>query len=209
MGIYSIKKPCNGITVAVWEINESLKLLNESVALTESEKTNLNSFGNESRKQQWLASRALVQEVTGKKSRIAYLSSGKPYLLDSELKISISHSGKFVSLIANEKSACGIDIEKISAKLEKVKHKFLHQSEYELIKSKNELEKLCIIWGVKESLYKMDGSNSLNFSKEIIIKSIKEADQGELNASIIKNGISLDFMLQYEKIEDFILVNTL
>lgn len=209
MGIYTIKKPCTGITVAVWEISESLKQLSEIVDLTEVEKATLNSFGYESRKTQWLASRALTQEVIGKKSKIAYLNSGKPYLLNNELEISISHSGKFVSLITNENSACGIDIEKISTKIEKVKHKFLHPSEHELIASNNQLENLCIIWGAKESLYKMNGATSLNFSQEIIVKSLKKADQGELTASIIKNGRSQDFVLDYEKIEDFILVNTL
>ena len=209
MSLFSIIKPTQELSVGIWEITESIEELLEITSLSIEEKNRLDNFNSVNRKQQWLATRTLTQKILNKEARIGYKESGKPYILGSNFEFSISHSEKFACVILNENKSCGIDIEKISPKLDKVKHKFLNSSEYELIREGNQLEKLCVIWGVKESLYKMDGSNNLNFSNDINLLSNIDQKEGQVEAAINKNGQNKSFILEYSKVKDHMLVITL
>jgi 4'-phosphopantetheinyl transferase EntD len=61
----------------------------------------------------------------------------------------------------------GIDLEKITERLHIIKHKFLTDSERE--NANDELEKLCIYWSAKESLYKLYGKRGVHFQKELLV----------------------------------------
>ena len=209
MSLFSVITPTKELSIGIWEITESIDELLEITSLSEEEKNILDKFSSINRKQQWLATRTLIQRILDTQTRIGYRESGKPYLLGNNFEFSISHSEKFACVLLDKNKPCGIDIEKISPKLDKVKHKFLNSSEYELIKEGNLLQKLCVIWGVKESLYKMDGSNNLNFSNDITILSKIDLEEGQLDAVINKNGQNKPYTLQYYKIKDCMLVITL
>ncbi len=209
MGLYFKKQVSDDILVGIWEIVESTDELIAITRLNESDKIIFENFSSENRKKQWISTRALTQVLIGKDTRIEYTEFGKPYLAEKNFGFSISHSGRFAAIMINKNSACGIDIENISPKLEKVKHKFLNPSEYSLNTSKNEIEQLCVIWGVKESIYKMEGSKSLNFSKEIIVTSKIKEEKGEIKAEVRQKESIKHYTLQYEKVDDFMLVNTL
>src|SRR5690606_36591656 len=94
---------------------------------------------------------------------ISYDENGKPYL-NNGLAFSISHSGIYAAIIIN-KTGCGIDIEKISPKVERIKHKFLNDTDLELIDSLDDypLKILTMYWCAKEALYKLYGNKKLIF----------------------------------------------
>ena len=99
---------------------------------------------------------------------INYDFNGKPYL-NIQKGISISHSNKIVAVgISNEKDF-GIDIQYNTDKIFKIKHKFLSEMDKELIKNRDDLESLTMIWTAKESIYKALGVKGISFSKNIII----------------------------------------
>ena len=52
------------------------------------------------------------------------LSYGYPFLTDNSYNISISHTGKYVRIILNKYRKVGIDIEKISDKVLRVRNKY-------------------------------------------------------------------------------------
>src|SRR5689334_16946996 len=60
----------------------------------------------------------------------------KPFLENEAYHFSISHCGDFAAVIVSERYRVGVDIELPSQKVERIKHKFLHQEELELMKQK-------------------------------------------------------------------------
>ncbi len=103
------------------------------------------------------AVRNLLSEYLGESSQIAHYSNGKPYLSEhQELSISISHSDNDVALLLAPCSyTLGLDIEDLGEQVLRVRHKFLDESEEQVIQ-KNKDEKLALhfAWSAKESLYK-------------------------------------------------------
>lgn len=82
----------------------------------------------------------------------------QPYLYPSDFQISVTHSFPFAAL-ALSKSRIGIDMEKISKRICKIRHKFLTAAEQSFIEEHREAEMLTAMWCIKESLYKMHHSN--------------------------------------------------
>lgn len=72
--------------------------------------------------------------------------------------LSISHSDRFAVAMAAKADACGIDIQKISAKTERVAERFCEPGELQLLLKHTPLlsgqERLTLLWSAKEALKK-------------------------------------------------------
>ena len=136
--------------------------------------------------------------------KIIYDALGKPSL-DNGWKISISHSNDFVAIIMNEYENCGIDIEKVTPKIERIKHKFLNPIDLKNIVS---LDYLILYWGAKEALYKYYGKKEVLFIENLFINNF---DKGisSFSGEIKMPDFQKEIPMKWEKIEDFILVYTL
>ncbi len=86
--------------------------------------------------------------------------NGKPYIENSELYISISHSFDMVFAAVSEKPI-GVDIERIKDINFSVAKKFANDEELEYIGS--DLKRFYEIWTAKEAYYKMTGGSAVNF----------------------------------------------
>ena len=78
----------------------------------------------------------------------------------------------------------GVDIEKISSRVEKIKHKFLSVQEQQLLKEIPLLpydslsEKLLTAaWSIKEALFKWQGSQEVDFIKHLPIIQLEGNEQ--------------------------------
>ncbi|MBQ0741343.1 4'-phosphopantetheinyl transferase superfamily protein, partial [Aquimarina celericrescens] len=77
--------------------------------------------------------------------------------------ISITHSFEFTGVIVSDKKV-GIDIEKQREKIKLIAPKFTPIEEYKALGDGEDLiRKLTIVWGAKESLYKLYGKRGLLF----------------------------------------------
>ena len=108
--------------IGLWEINESMFQIAE-IAEKLDEQIPKN-FTSSKRKKEWVCTRALLNEISGK-SKIFYDSSGSPKI--DENFISISHSKKLVAIILSDKN-CAIDIEEISEKSKVLLSKFSNKN---------------------------------------------------------------------------------
>lgn len=205
MPVYHIKQVSEHATLGIWELTESNGELLEFAQLTKSESVLFAKFSAEGRKAQWLAIRALLNTLRGEKTIINYTSIGQPVLKDSDLKISISHSGKFACIITDH-SDCGIDIEKGNSKIERIQHKFLHPEEKEFIEESKYIDYLKIIWSAKETLYKLHGKGDLIFNKELIISPFIPGNQIKLKGRIEFKNTYKEVALTHEKTEGYTLV---
>ncbi|MEJ8589981.1 4'-phosphopantetheinyl transferase superfamily protein [Riemerella anatipestifer] len=94
--------------------------------------------------------------------QLLYLEDGTPYLEPSSAFISISHSYPYAVLAISPRKI-GVDIEKKSDKLVRLKEKILYPSEKLWVSSEDEESYLTALWTIKESLYKIHSAKYWSF----------------------------------------------
>ncbi|MFK8039655.1 MAG: 4'-phosphopantetheinyl transferase superfamily protein [Crocinitomicaceae bacterium] len=104
---------------------------------------------------------------------ILYRTTGKPMLEKGYL--SISHSHNAIAIAYSPVQELGIDIELVSKKIERVKHKFLHVDE-----CFESLENLTKAWCIKEAVYKLMDMDDVFYMDHIYLKSIEPESQAKI-----------------------------
>lgn len=188
--------------VFIWKIEESILDLFKSIELTESSKTRLHSMKSELHQKGFLSIRHLLKEVNLTDSDLIYDEFGKPHLSDGRY-ISITHSFGFTAIIYSTETVVGIDIEKQREKILKIAHKFTPFEEYKTIANSDALiSKLTIVWGAKESLYKIYGKKKLLFLHHIYVADFKFADE-KTTGEIRYDGETSTYAIQFLEFEGF------
>lgn len=117
----------------------------------------------ESRKIEQLTVRYLIYMLLGEEKEINYSPSGKPFFADGSYYISISHTKGYVAVILNKKNEVGIDIEYVSPRVNKIRSRFMNQTEEENISKENETIHSLLHWSAKEALFKILEYNDIDF----------------------------------------------
>jgi len=202
MPLLNKKNITDSLTVGIWHISESQAELKNKYINKGFDEIDIIETRSESRLKQWLCVRLLLNEFYPT-TTITYNEFGKP-MLSNGVGISISHAGEYAVIALNTNKKCGIDIEQISSKVERIKHKFLCIDELEKVTS---LEELTLFWCAKEALYKLYGEKELIFNEQLFVdfKSKPNTLFGR-----IKIGNNEDkHELVAEKIGDYLLVYTI
>lgn len=197
--------------LGIWEIDESETFFRDRITLTSKEEAQIQDIKGEGRRKEWLASRYLLHFMSGRSKRGAFVKDefGKPHLLDSPFYVSISHSNHLAAVIATPK-LCGIDIQKIVPKIERIAHKFMRQEELYSLQLGSRQEHLHVYWGAKEAIYKAYGRKELDFSKHILIDPFEyDLSNGSFKGRIKKGDFQQHFQLYYEQMGAFMLVYAL
>ncbi len=153
------------------------------------------------------AKQFLLNHLLNTVVEIYYDSNGKPHLANDTRYISISHSYNKLVIIVNTNEATGVDVELIRDKITNIKHKFL--SNAELLDCNNDVEKLLIYWGAKETLYKIYGLKGVNFIDNLSINSFAKLNSGTIIGNITMPNIKYSFALNYSLSENYVLVYAL
>lgn len=192
--------------IAIWEISESEEELYNMLQLDEKEQQHFQAL-SKARQKQWLGSRVLLRTLlqTEQPIELNIDEHRKPFLNNFPFEISISHAKHMAAVIIYEGKKVGIDIEKISERILKIKNKFLSTEELKFISATNELEQLHVCWGAKESLFKLYGKGSLPFIQGIKINAFEYSKTGQVAASIAIPAYHANFNVQYLEYEDFML----
>lgn len=156
----------NACRIECWAITESVAELERLCA--ESGITPVNNFVLEARYQQYMVTQLLFCRLFENET-LKYKPSGKPYVSESRF-ISISHSGDVVVMMRSE-SECGVDIERIHPRVEKVKHKFLSDEELERVKDED-FRTLVLYWTAKEAMFKVYGSEDVFMRSNIFVSDV-------------------------------------
>ena len=188
--------------ILVWEILESKLELEKVLNLTESSVARIKGMNSEMHQKGFLSVRHLMRKAGYEDKDLFYTSDGKPHLKDGK-HISISHSFTF-STIAVSDHEIGIDIEKNREKIIKIAPKFV-ADEYDFMAEKNLVEFLTVVWGAKESLYKIHPDGGLLFKHHLPIEPFKLSD-GNTRGWIKKDNFYEVYQIFFEKIKGFTLV---
>ena len=127
----------NGSQIFLWEPDEEITSLLKIVNNPDKWRKSLDNIKLEKRKKEWLIPRILLNKIFKSETEIKYTPDGKPILKKETGNISISHTENCIALAFHPIHSIGVDVEKISDKVLKVKSKFLNKEEIEFLDSKN------------------------------------------------------------------------
>lgn len=200
--LFTYTKPHLG----VWKIEESSDELLSMLCQTSAYLPFLQKIKTEKRRREWLATRVLLKELMGQELLIAYHDDGAPYLPDSPLSLSISHTDGYAAVLLQEQPAAGIDIEYRSDRVVKIRSRFMSAEEDASIDADHEAEHLLIYWCAKEALFKMIRQQDVDFIDHLHIVPFAYAASGQVNAYETCSLQPASYALSYEVAPDFVLV---
>ena len=190
--------------VLVWELTESVDTLYQQLNLNESENAAFNKIISEKRKLEFLGIRVALMALLGKETRIEYDAQGKPHLADKSYHISVSHSNKWIAVMAHPTNMVGIDIECPTGKIQKIYQRFLSIIEQQELSNGKDIRQLLLAWSAKEALYKIIGKEAINFATQLRIFPFEVSNSGTLKAQHIPTNSF--YQLYYQQSETYTLV---
>ena len=197
MPLYKIISVSGSTRVYIWKVEESEDILAEDTVLTENSKERVSSMRSEIHRRGYLSIRHLLAEAGYTDNDLFYDEVGKPHLKDDSY-ISITHSGIFTGIIVSKEKEVGIDIEKQREKIIAIAHKFTPLKEYQSItKTQALIRKLTIVWGAKESLYKIYATKGLSFLNHIYIHDFTLEDRettGKIKFYADRSSYDIEFL---------------
>jgi phosphopantetheinyl transferase len=194
----------NDYTYALWRIEEGEADLLPMLKLSDMEFMEFNAFMNSKRKMHWLASRVLIRHLlnTDDFIELYFDEHRKPHIGNLNVQVSISHSGHYAAVLISHKGPVGIDIELISDKIDRVKHKFLSRTELDLLGEDNLINKLYACWSAKESLYKWFGRTGVELKADMPIVEF-DYSKGELQIDFKKDGLEKMVKAKFFKVDGY------
>jgi len=154
--------------VKIWKITESYEDLLRPLDLKNNSLERVLGMKSELHQRGFLSVRHLLRDFGYTDQDLYYDAYGKPHLKDGK-HISITHSFTFSGVIISSLEV-GIDIEMQRDKIAIIAKKFvdyefnyLYDGDHEYIK------KLTVIWGIKESLYKLFATPGMLFREHFLV----------------------------------------
>lgn len=145
------------------------------------------------RRLEYLATRALLQDMIGNTAEIRHYSSGKPYLTDGR-NISISHTKEYVAVAVSDDYNVALDIEYVSDRVCRVANRFLRDDEL----AETTIQKL-LVWCAKETLYKLHSEDELVFEdmRAVDIPNLDSVSSGKFIIQNMKRmqNIAINFIV--------------
>ncbi len=206
MPLYKTIRPNSYTSIFVWKIEESFSDLFKNTPLTERSEKRLFSMKSELHQRGFLSVRHLLKEAGYNDFDLFYTENGKPHLKNGK-RISITHSFTFSALIISD-TEVGIDVEKNREKIKIIQHKFINFEKGFIHEDDNYIEQLTVIWGAKESLYKIYPFGGLTFKNDIDINSFQIADKKTTGYIKVKNW-NKKYDIHFEQLNEFTLVYAL
>jgi phosphopantetheinyl transferase len=186
----------------VWKIEESLDELHQGISLTQNSVNRISNMRSEIHQKGYLSIRHLLKILGYEDIDLFYTDDGKPHLKDGK-HISITHSFIYSGIIISDYPV-GIDIEMNREKIIKIASKFL-ADEFNFLEEEKLIEQLTVIWGAKESLYKIHPDGGLLFKHHLPIESFKLSN-GQTKGWIKKDNFYENYSIYFEQLENFTLV---
>lgn len=187
----------------LWKITEDIEYLINNVKLSENSSLRIKEMKAESHRKGFLAIRMLLQHLGYNDYDLHYDRFGKPHLKNNK-EISISHSLDFSALAISD-NPIGIDIEKIKPKIALIAPRFMNVSHLKNLPQQQQLQKATIIWGIKESIFKIKNEKGISFPNHIFENDFYIEDK-KTNAQLIFNETTEHFSIAFDNFESYIYV---
>lgn len=194
--------------VYIWKVTETEAELGKNVVLTPHCQDRMDGMKSEDHRRAFLSIRHLLALAGYSDFDLVYDDFGKPHLRDGNF-ISITHSHNFTGVIISETDEVGIDIEMQRDKILRIAHKFTPIEEYRtLANTEAIIRKLTIVWGAKESLYKIYAQQGLSFLQHINVIDFS-FEESRTVAEITYHGKKSHYGVEFLEFEGFTCVYAL
>ncbi|AMA48220.1 MULTISPECIES: 4'-phosphopantetheinyl transferase family protein [Flavobacterium] len=195
-------------TIYLWKTTETYNQLFENVLLKNQSLARLEKMGSEDHRKNFLGVRMLLQYCGYTDHDLCYDVSGKPILKSEKNKpvveVSISHSGEFSALGLSNKPI-GIDLEKIKEKVLRIAPRYMDMKHIENLSVKEQIQKAIVIWGIKESIFKIKNEVGISFPDHIF-EDMFNLHDNHCKAQLRFKNLIEDFDIDFCSIEDYMLV---
>lgn len=109
---------------------------------------------------------SLVKEAFGNNAQVGHRADGSPFIIGTNIEISISHSRAMATLAIGSDKRLGIDVEEWRDTLQRVRSKYLSAQESAIWTT---CDDMLVAWTAKEAVYKAAGIFGLDFSDDILL----------------------------------------
>ncbi len=179
--------------LGIWKIEEDENFFLQKVPLQQ-------TITHPHKRLQHLAGRYLLQYLFSDfpYTEILIADTRKPYLQNEQYHFSISHCSNYAAAIVSSTRRVGIDIEISSIKVERIAHKFIHQSElkyledYPINNSKLVIQNpaidyqlLTVLWSSKEAIFKWYSLGGVDFKEHMQLAGIIQKQNDSLQLPFI------------------------
>ena len=170
MPLYKTIHISTDVVLYIWKISETEAELRQNISLTNSNEDRVQGMKSGIHRRGFLSIRHLMLLEGFEDKDLYYDHMGKPHLHNGHY-ISITHSYEFTGIIVSKGEKVGIDIEKQRDKIIRIAHKFTTLDTKVTGQSTSEIvRKLTLLWGAKESIYKISSIEGLSFLQHIYLE---------------------------------------
>lgn len=187
----------------LWKITETYDELYRSVALKDICLARLEGMKSEDHQKGFLAVRMILQNRGYSDFDLYYDTFGKPHLKDGTC-ISISHSSGFSAIVLSTKNV-GLDLEQIKDKVLKIAPRFMDVSHLDGLNRVQQMEKATVVWGIKESVFKLKNEKGISFPQHIFEEKFNLTDK-KCVAQLRFNNTVEYFDVVFDTVEDYVVV---
>lgn len=187
----------------VWKITETFDELFSSVVLKEASLARVKAMKSESHQRGFLSVRRLLMELGYTDNDLHYDAFGKPHLNGGK-HISISHSHD-CSIIVLSDEIIGADLELLKEKTLKIAPRFMETFHLDNLSHENQIKKATVIWGIKESVFKIKNEKGISFPEHIFEAAFTLSDKKCIAELRFNNRIEY-FDVIFDFIEDYVFV---
>lgn len=187
----------------VWKITETFDELFRSVALKDVSLARVDNMKSEGHQKGFLSVRRLLMQAGYSDFDLYYDEFGKPHLKDGK-HISISHSHDFSVIVLSDVNI-GADLEILKDKTLKLAPRFMDVSHLKNLSKEDELIKATVVWGIKESVFKIKNEIGISFKDHIFEDDFNLADKKCTVELRIDNRVER-FNILFDFIENYVFV---
>ncbi len=222
-------------SIFIWKIEEDYNTLFREVKLKDLSLARLETMKSESHQKGFLAVRMLLQHLGYSDFDLSYDEFGKPNLKykvrstmyevisgkmegimnDKDLDIqhptsniqhiSISHSFDFSCICLSDEKVVGIDVEVLKPKISTIAPRFMDVKHLANLNQEDKIKKATVVWGVKESIFKIKNEKGISFPKHIFEDEFHLEDNFG-KAKLKFNNTIEDYYFRFDFIENYALV---
>jgi ribosomal-protein-alanine N-acetyltransferase len=126
---------------------------------------------SEAKRNEMSASRSALQDILGQDLRQMHFVGGKPEHPMGHISLSHCKTGAVAAHSPN--LAVGVDVELERSQLTKIAPKFVRADEQRFLEDLGTQQALQLIWGIKESLFKLYGEGGVDFREHLHITTLE------------------------------------
>ena len=118
--------------------------------------------------------------------------------------MSISHSNGFSGIVISDQNV-GLDIEQLKEKTLKIASRYMDVSHLENLSQADKLKKATVIWGIKETIFKVKNETGISFIDHIFENDFALEDKNATVELHFNNKIEF-FEAVFDSVEDYVYV---